>query len=128
VEERRNVDLQIALERYVRLKSFAPGEIVFQAAPGMPQDLPRRLLRFLKEEAGGAWTVRADAETGVESLAERRAQEQAKAMDELKRHPYVAEALKAFPGAAIKAVRKPDEDAPEAGAIVPLKRGGQRDD
>jgi DNA polymerase-3 subunit gamma/tau len=84
-------------------------------------------VRFLKEETGDNWVVRADAETGVESLAERRAVEAARAMEELKRHPYVAEALKAFPGAEIKAVRRADEETPETGAIVPLKRA-QKDD
>ena len=115
----RDIDLEVALEKYVRLKSFAPGEICFQAAPNMPEDLPRRLMRFLRDETGAAWIVRADADDGVESLAERRAREAAKALDEIKRHPYVAAALKAFPGAEVNAVRKRGEDG-AAGEVTPL--------
>jgi DNA polymerase-3 subunit gamma/tau len=124
----RNVDLEIALEKYVRLKRFAPGEIEFQPAANMPQDLPRRLARFLKEETGENWVIRADAENGVESLAERRAQEQAKALDELKRHPYVAEALKAFPGAEITSVRRAGEERTEAANVAPLRRSRKKDE
>jgi DNA polymerase-3 subunit gamma/tau len=124
----RNVDLEIALEKYVRLKRFAPGEIEFQPAANMPQDLPRRLARFLKEETGQNWVVRADAENGVESLAERRAQEQAKALDELKRHPYVAEALKAFPGAEITSVRGAGEERTDAANVAPLRRSRKKDE
>jgi DNA polymerase-3 subunit gamma/tau len=124
----RNVDLEVALEKYVRVKRFAPGEIEFQPAANMPQDLPRRLARFLKEETGQAWIVRADADAGVESLAERRAREQAKALDELKRHPYVAEALKAFPGAEITAVRGAGEERPGEANVAPLRRNRKKDE
>ncbi|MBL8548646.1 MAG: DNA polymerase III subunit gamma/tau [Hyphomonadaceae bacterium] len=124
LEEQRDIDLLVALEKYVRLKSFRPGEMIFQGAPGMPPELPRRIQRLLKDVTGELWVVRADADSGVESLAERRALEQAKALDELKRHPYVAEALRAFPGAEITGVRRADDEnegAP-AGAVVPMKR------
>jgi DNA polymerase-3 subunit gamma/tau len=124
----RNVDLEVALEKYVRLKRFARGEIEFQPAANMPQDLPRRLARFLKEETGQAWIVRADADAGVESLAERRAREQAKALDELKRHPYVAEALKAFPGAEITAVRGAGEVRQDEANVAPLRRNRKKDE
>ncbi|MGE0829590.1 MAG: DNA polymerase III subunit gamma/tau [Hyphomonadaceae bacterium] len=118
----RDVDLEVALEQFVRLKHFAQGEIEFAPAPGMPEDLPRRLMRFLKDETGETWLVRADAEQGVESLKEKRVREQAKALDELKKHPYVAEALQAFPGAQIANVRKIGDENAEDAAIVPMTR------
>ncbi|MGE0044435.1 MAG: DNA polymerase III subunit gamma/tau [Hyphomonadaceae bacterium] len=124
----RDIDLEVAMERYVRLKSFAPGEIVFEPAPNMPEELPRRIARFLTEETGERWVVRADAVEGIESLAERRLKEQAKTLDELKRHPYVAEALAAFPGAEIKAVRKTGEENGEPSEIVPMRKRSAKEE
>lgn len=51
--------------------------------------------------------------------------EEARALDELKRQPFVAEALKAFPDAEIVQVRNPaDENATGADvAPFPNKRG-----
>jgi DNA polymerase-3 subunit gamma/tau len=117
----RDIDLEVSLERYVRLTKFAPGEIVFAPGPGMPEDLPHRLVRALKELTDETWVVRADGQSGVESLAERRAKERAKALEELKRQPFVAEALAKFPGAEIVNVTEP-ETAQEGGDVVPLVR------
>ncbi|NWG52346.1 MAG: DNA polymerase III subunit gamma/tau [Hydrogenophilaceae bacterium] len=119
VAARRDVDLEVALERFVRIRTFEHGRIEFQAAPGMPEDLPRRLQRFLKAELGETWAVSADATSGVESLAERRLKEQAQIIDEARRHPYVAEALKAFPGADVTSVRA-SEGTGEDGAVVQM--------
>ncbi|MBI1187536.1 MAG: DNA polymerase III subunit gamma/tau [Alphaproteobacteria bacterium] len=119
VGARRDIDLEVALERFVRIKTFEPGRIEFQAAPGMPEDLPRRLQRFLKDELDETWGVSADAASGVESLAERRLKEQAQIIDDARRHPYVAEALKTFPGADVTSVRA-GEERDDDGAVVPL--------
>jgi DNA polymerase-3 subunit gamma/tau len=85
----------------------------------MPEDLPSRLSRKLADWTGDPWDVRADATGGVESFAESRARARAEALEELKRHPFVADALAAFPGAKIKDWRKPEPEEP--GAVVPLK-------
>ncbi len=119
IETQRDIDLQIAVERYVRLSSFAPGVIVFSPAPGMPDDLPTRLARKLVEWTGQRWDVRADATTGVESFAERRAIDRAIALADLKKHPFVADALAAFPDAEIVDWRKPDPAT--AAEVVPLR-------
>ncbi len=119
IETQRDIDLQIAVERYVRLSSFAPGVIVFSPAPGMPDDLPSRLARKLIDWTGARWDVRADAATGVESFAERRAQDRANALADLKKHPFVADALAAFPDAEIVDWRKPDPAT--AAEVVPLR-------
>jgi DNA polymerase-3 subunit gamma/tau len=118
IEAHRDIDLQIAVERYVRPSSVGKGLIVFQPAPGMPEDLPSRIARRLAEWTGERWEVRADAAQGVESFAERRARERTQALEDLKRHPFVAEALAAFPDAEIVDWRKPEPSAP--GQVVPL--------
>ncbi len=121
VARARDIDLEVSLERYVRLTKFQPGEIVFAPAPGMPEDLPHRLVRAIKDATGELWQVRADGASGVESLAERRAKERERALDALKQQPFVAEALKRFPGAEIVNVSEPRKDE-AAGDIVPLRR------
>ena len=122
VAHERDVDLEVALERHMRVTRFASGEIVYLPAPDMPADLPRRLMRMLRDATGDDWRVRVD-ETGkgqpVESLAERRKREDERALEELKRHPFVAEALKHFPGAEIADVRTPQAESAD---VVPLSR------
>ncbi|MDX2233833.1 MAG: DNA polymerase III subunit gamma/tau [Hyphomonadaceae bacterium] len=117
IEAHRDIDLQIAVERYVRPAALTPGVLTFAPAPGMPEELPSRLARRLAEWTGVRWEVRADAAAGVESFAERRAKERAAALEDLKRHPFVADALAAFPDAEIVDWRR--TDAP--GEVVPLR-------
>ena len=92
---------------------FAPGN-------GAPGDLAAKLGRTLKELTGEHWDVRAEHGKGVESLASRRAREQAATLEELKRYPFIADALAAFPGAQIVEVRDPPKETPAE--VVDLKR------
>jgi DNA polymerase III subunit gamma/tau len=115
VAEERDIELELALER-MKVTHFSPhGDIEYLAAPDQPRDLVRRLKSFLEEHTPFEWRIRTTEERAapVESLAERRKREEAKALEELKRQPFVAEALKAFPGAEIVQVKQPaDENAP----------------
>ncbi|MEQ1618773.1 MAG: DNA polymerase III subunit gamma/tau [Terricaulis sp.] len=109
VAAERDIELEIALDR-MKIVRFSPqGEIVFVANADQPRDLVRRLKAFLEERTPFEWRIRSTEEAAVpvESLAERRKREEARALEELKRQPFVAEALKAFPGAEIAAVREP---------------------
>ncbi|MES1200130.1 MAG: DNA polymerase III subunit gamma/tau [Pseudomonadota bacterium] len=121
IAHERQIELQLALER-AHVLSFTPGDIVLRPAPGAPPDLARRLMAFLAEFAQEDWRVRTEAQAPaapVESLAERRKREEARALEELKAQPFVAEALKAFPGAEIVDVRAPAE--PNGGGdVVPM--------
>ncbi|GAM98657.1 DNA polymerase III subunits gamma and tau [alpha proteobacterium U9-1i] len=124
VESERQIDLQIAIERHMRVTRFATGEIVFTPSPDMPVDVPKRLMTILRDATGEDWRVRPDELAPIrqiESLAERRKRDEAKALDELKRHPFVAEALKHFPNAEISEVRQPQEENTGAD-VVPLAR------
>jgi DNA polymerase III subunit gamma/tau len=121
VAEERDVDLELTLERMKVTRFSAMGEIVFMANAEQPRDLVRQLKAFLEERTPFEWTIRATNETAapVESLSERRKREEARALEELKRQPFVAEALKHFPGAEIAAVREPVEDSGGAD-VVPM--------
>lgn len=123
IGERREVELEIDVERYVRLVEFSPGRIRFQPAPGAPPELAGRLARFLKEWTDETWIVTADAAAaGVESLEERRAREREAELDAIRKIPAVAEALRAFTGAAIVDVRKPKPPEGSGGDVTPFKR------
>jgi DNA polymerase III subunit gamma/tau len=127
VAEERDIDLELTLER-MKVTRFSPmGEIVFVANAEQPRDLVRQLKAFLEERTPFEWTIRAtnEAPAPVESLAERRKREEARALDELKRQPFVAEALKHFPDAEIAAVREPVEDTGGADVVpMPQQKSG----
>jgi len=117
VAEERDIELELALERMKVTHFSSHGDIEYVATPDQPRDLVRRLKSFLEEHTPFEWRIRSTEErtAPVESLAERRKREEAKALEELKRQPFVAEALKAFPGAEIVQVKHPaDDNAPPA--------------
>jgi hypothetical protein len=66
--------------------------------------------------------TRSEAPAQVESLAERRRREQEREREAILSHPFVAEALKAFPGATLVKTTKPDPASPPAGAVVAMPR------
>jgi DNA polymerase III subunit gamma/tau len=125
VAEERDIELELALDRLKVTRFSAEGEIVFIANPAQPRDLVRRLKAFLEERTPFEWRIRSTEESTapVESLEERRKREREREMEELKRQPFVAEALKAFPDAQITAVRAPVEDP--RGDVVPMPQAAK---
>ena len=124
VAEERDIELELALER-MKVTHFSPqGEIEYVAAPDQPRDLVRRLKAFLEEHSPFEWRIRSTDERAapVESLAERRKREEERALEELKRQPFVAEALRAFPGAQIVQVRNPAEENTASGDVAPFPK------
>ncbi|WP_395644637.1 DNA polymerase III subunit gamma/tau [Terricaulis sp.] len=121
VAEERDIELEIVLER-MKVTHFSPnGDLIFMATPDQPRDLVRHLKAFLEERSDIEWRVRPTSETAapVESLADARRREEQRQLDEIKRQPFVAEALKHFPNAEIAAVREPVEEAGPAD-VVPM--------
>ena len=122
VASERDIELELALER-LKVVRFSPhGEIVFLAHENQPRDLVRQLKAFLEERTSFEWTIRASNESAasVESIAERRRREDQRKLDELKRQPFVAEALRCFPGAEIVAVREPQDENPGGADVVAM--------
>ena len=124
-ESQNKIEIQIALERMRPLR-FGNNELVYAAADTVPPDFPRKLILFLRETRDEDWRVRAEVvqSAPVESLAERRKREETRALDEIKRQPFVAEALKHFPGAEIASVKQPEAEAP--GDVVPMPNAEAR--
>jgi DNA polymerase-3 subunit gamma/tau len=106
IAARRDIGLRLDVEQYVRPISFRPGAITYEAAPGAPGNLAGRLVRALKEWTGQPWLVAAEGGGGAESMMERQKREEREALEEIKKDPFVASVLSAFPGAEIIEIRK----------------------
>jgi len=111
-EAKRDVNLKLDLERYVRPISFRTGAVVFEAAPGAPANLSQRLVARLKEWTGQPWLVACEHGGGAETLAERQKRATAKAEEEALAEPFVQAVLAAFPGTEILEIRHPVTAAP----------------
>jgi DNA polymerase-3 subunit gamma/tau len=106
-EARRDVNLKLDLERYVRPISFRTGAVVFEAATGAPANLSQRLVTRLKEWTGQPWLVACEHGGGAETLFERQKRAAARAHEEALAEPFVQAVLAAFPGTEILEVRHP---------------------
>ena len=122
IAAKRDIGLRLDVEQYVRPISFRPGALTFEAAPGAPGNLAGRLVRFLKEHTGQPWLVAAEGGGGAESLMERQKREEREALAEIKKDPFVASVLAAFPGAEIVEIRK--LLTPEAPPLEPDEEEG----
>lgn len=122
--ERRDIELEIAAERCVRVAELRPGLLRFAPTKDAPDALAARLAKALQEATGEAWDVRGDAASGEETWAEAKARAEAARMQAIKAHPFVAAALLAFPDSQISGVRasEPPVDSGARGAeILPLR-------
>ncbi|MBX3510374.1 MAG: DNA polymerase III subunit gamma/tau [Hyphomonadaceae bacterium] len=122
VAAERMVELEIALDR-MKVTHFSPaGELVFVASADQPRDLVRTLKALLEEHTELEWRIRTANETPapVESIADRRKREEARKLEELKRQPFVAEALRHFPNAEIARVTNPVDENAGGGDVVAL--------
>jgi len=96
-------ELRYDMRRYIRPIVFEPGKLIFEAAPGMPETLERRLLRYLPEATNRPWEVTiVDGEEGAPSLmeAQKQAEQYRSAMEQ--NHPAVVKAKELFPGVEIE--------------------------
>jgi len=108
IDAKRDIGLKIDVERYVRLISFRPGAVEFAPVFGAPANLAHRLSARLKEWTGQPWLVAAQGGggAGVETLAERRDRELARAHEEALAEPFVQALIAAFPGTELLEVRQ----------------------
>ncbi len=105
IDTRRDIQLRLDVQKYVRLISFKTGAIAFEPAPGAPNNLAQRLAARLKEWTGQPWLVGAETGGGAETL-----EEQAQRADEAFRaealaDPFIRQVMEMFPGAEIVELR-----------------------
>ena len=125
IDANRDIALKLDVERYVRPISFRPGAIMFEPAPGAPNNLAQRLVQRLKEWTGQPWLVAAETGGGAETVLEREKRERQSMRQEIEAHPFVRSVMDAFPGAEIVEVRQ--IPTPEAIA-APVDDDSEEDD
>jgi DNA polymerase-3 subunit gamma/tau len=105
IGQRREIGLQMDVQRYVKPVSFKPGAIVYETVEGAPIDLARRLASRLREWTGRTWLIAANGQGGGETLIEQEKRGRAQVRAEVEADPFVASVLAAFPGAVISDIR-----------------------
>ena len=105
IGQRREIGLQMDVQRYVKPVSFRPGAIVYESVEGAPIDLARRLASRLREWTGRTWLIAANGQGGGQTLIEQEKSDRAQVRAEVEADPFVASVLAAFPGAVISDIR-----------------------
>ncbi|RZJ96725.1 MAG: DNA polymerase III subunit gamma/tau [Brevundimonas sp.] len=106
IGERREIALQLDVQRYVKPVSFKPGAIVYESGAGAPVDLARKLSARLKDWTGRTWLIAANGQGGGETIIEadrRRVQETRSA---ILADPLVKSVMEAFPGAKLGEIKE----------------------
>ena len=105
IGQRREIALQMDVQRYVRPVSFKPGAIVYESIEGAPIDLARKLASRLKEWTGRTWLIAANGQGGGETLIEQEKRGRAEIRAAVEADPFVTSILAAFPGASIMDIK-----------------------
>ncbi|HLJ72853.1 MAG TPA: DNA polymerase III subunit gamma/tau, partial [Roseiarcus sp.] len=115
---KRDIQLQAALERDVRLARFEPGSIDFSLIEGASPQIAQTLARRLQEWTGERWMVALVAGAEAPTLREVAEAKEKERLSGVAAHPLVQKVLQRFPGAEIVDVRRPDApgDTPQSGA------------
>jgi DNA polymerase-3 subunit gamma/tau len=110
--EKRDLQVKLALEQFVRPVSLQEGRLEISLAEGAPVGFANSLAAKLHAWTGKRWVVVLSSAAGGATLAETRAASQQSLERDVRTHPLVAAVMERFPGAEIVAVRK--RNAPEA--------------
>jgi DNA polymerase-3 subunit gamma/tau len=118
IKSKRDIVLQLDVERFVRPISFRQGAIEYEPVPGGPNNLAQRLVARLKEWTGQPWLIAARGGGGTESRWEQDQREKQETRAEVESDPFVTAVMQAFPGAEIVSIRNiPLPEAPAAEAL-----------
>jgi DNA polymerase-3 subunit gamma/tau len=105
IGEKREIGLQMDVERFVRPVEFQPGRITFEPAEGAPANLATRLTARLRDWTGRPWFVVANGQRGGETLIEQQKKARLAERAEVEADPFVKAILDAFPGATLGEIR-----------------------
>ena len=105
IGERREVGLQMDVQRYVRPVAFKPGAITYESLDGAPMDLARKLASRLKDWTGRTWLIAANGQGGGETMIEIDRRKRSEERAGVEADPFVMAVMEAFPGAVIGEIR-----------------------
>ena len=119
IGEKREITLQMDVERYVKIVSFKPGAITYEPVAGSPHDLARRLAGRLKEWTGRTWLIAANGQGGGETLIEIEKKARVARRLAVETDPFVVSLMEAFPGAEIKDIVTIAAPVPSELPVIP---------
>ncbi|WP_439478605.1 DNA polymerase III subunit gamma/tau [Brevundimonas sp.] len=105
IGEKREVGLQMDVQRYVRPVAFKPGAITYESLDGAPMDLARKLASRLKDWTGRTWLIAANGQGGGETMIEVDRRKRAEERAGIEADPFVMAVMEAFPGAVIGEIK-----------------------
>ena len=105
IGERREVGLQMDVQRYVRPVAFKPGAITYESLDGAPMDLARKLASRLKDWTGRTWLIAANGQGGGETMIETDRRKRAEERAGVEADPFVMAVMAAFPGASLGEIK-----------------------
>jgi DNA polymerase-3 subunit gamma/tau len=123
IGEKREVGLQMDVQRYVRPVAFKPGAITYESIEGAPIDLARRLSSRLKEWTGRTWLIAANGQGGGETMIEVDRRKRAEERAQIEADPFVVAVMEAFPGAKIGEIKT--VAAPVELPVIPDEAGDE---
>ena len=105
IGEKREVGLQMDVQRFVRPVAFKPGAITYESLEGAPIDLARKLASRLKDWTGRTWLIAANGQGGGETMIEGDRRKRTEERAEIEADPFVMAVMQAFPGAVIGEIK-----------------------
>ena len=125
IGDKREVGLQMDVQRYVRPVAFKPGAITYESIEGAPIDLARRLSSRLKEWTGRTWLIAANGQGGGETMIEIDRRKRAEERAQIEADPFIVAVMEAFPGAKIGEIKTlaPPVELP----VIPDEAAGDED-
>jgi DNA polymerase-3 subunit gamma/tau len=105
IGEKREVGLQMDVQRYVRPVAFKPGAITYESLDGAPIDLARKLASRLKDWTGRTWLIAANGQGGGETMIEIDRRKRSEERAEIEADPFIVSVMEAFPGAKIGEIK-----------------------
>jgi DNA polymerase-3 subunit gamma/tau len=105
IGEKREVGLQMDVQRYVRPVAFKPGAITYESLDGAPMDLARKLASRLKDWTGRTWLIAANGQGGGETMIEADRRKRVEERAEIEADPFIVSVMQAFPGAKIGEIK-----------------------
>jgi DNA polymerase-3 subunit gamma/tau len=105
IGEKREVGLQMDVQRYVRPVAFKPGAITYESLEGAPLDLARKLAARLKDWTGRTWLIAANGQGGGETMIEVDRRKRVEERATVEADPFVRAVLEAFPGTVIGEIK-----------------------
>jgi DNA polymerase-3 subunit gamma/tau len=109
--EKRDLQIKLAIEQYVRPVSMQEGRLEISLAEGAPNSIAHSLSAKLLEWTGKRWLVVVSPKPGGATIKETQEASQNALAQDVRKHPLVEAVLQRFPGSEIVAVRRREEAA-----------------